>query len=138
MHCSQLHKSVIQLGIIQHSAQTDDHLCINTHIIHVSLLKISVFWQEREDFDGEPLGFSDNSSESDITIALWREWLEQENYTFLHLSFTKWGELLLSTHALHPIAHHTHIPLEACIVWWEINQNHVLSLMAQYDADTQL
>lgn len=108
MHCSELHKSVIQLGLIQHSAQIDYHLCINSHIIHVSLLKTSVFWQEKEDFDGGPLGFSDNSSESGIT-SLWREWLQQD------LSFTKWGELLLSTHILHPVMSHTHIPLEACI-----------------------
>lgn len=78
-------------------------LCINSHIIHVSLLQTSICWQEKEDFDVGPLGFLDKNVESETLPSLSREsgWSKKTTLSS-HLSFSKWGELLLSTHALPP------------------------------------
>ncbi len=70
IHCSQLHKSVIELGLIQHSAQIDNMLRINSHITHVSLLQTSVCWQEKEGFDVGPLSFLDKNGESETLPSL--------------------------------------------------------------------
>lgn len=54
----RLHKSVIEFGLIEHSAETDNMLRTIFHMIHVSLLQTSVCWQEKkEGFDVGPLGF---------------------------------------------------------------------------------
>lgn len=65
VHCSQLHISVIELDLIQHSAWTDNMLCINSSIIYVSPLHTSVCWQEKEDFDVGSLGFFEKNGESE-------------------------------------------------------------------------
>lgn len=59
--------------------------------------------------DVGPLGFLHKNGESDISwdISQRRERLEQGNYDS-YSSFPKWGELLLSPHALPPTSHHTH------------------------------
>jgi len=120
-------------------------LCINT----------SICWQEEEDFDVGPLGFLDKNGESETLPPLSREsgWSKKMTLSS-HLSFSKWGELFLSTHVLPPTPQpitcihkhtqtrtnthkHRHIPLEACIVCWEINQNHVKSYGTIY-RDPQL
>lgn len=59
-----------ELDLIQHSAQTDNMLCINSHIIHVSMLQTSVCWQEKEDFVVGPLGFLDKNGESETLPSL--------------------------------------------------------------------
>lgn len=127
----QFRKSAIEFDLIQHSPQTDNMLCICFLIIHVSLLQTYVCWQEKEDFEVGPLGFLDKNGKSETLPSLSGQsgWSKKMTLSS-HFSFSKWAELLLSTHALpptlHPITHihkHRHIPSEACIVCWEINQN---------------
>ena len=120
-------------------------LRINSHIRHVSLLQTSVGWQgkKKEGFDVAPLGFLDKNVKSETLPCLSGEsgWSKKMTLSS-HLSFTKWGELLLSTHALPPSPHrNTHtrtethtrtqetrrIPLEARTVCKGINQNHAKS-----------
>ncbi len=141
IHCSQLHKSVIELGLIQHSAQTDNMLRINSHIIHVSLLQTSVCWQEKEGFDVGPLSFLDKNGESETLPSLSGEsgW-SKKMWHFLLISHSLNGVSYCCQHMHYLPPHipslththtHTHTHKQAHTLGglhcWEINQNHVKS-----------